>query len=278
MTLVLCPRGFSAQPNILLIIADDIGADSSPLYNSTTNGATFPPTPTIDSLAKRAVVFRNAWACPECSPSRAAMLTGRYPFRTGVPDAIAQGDTAVLSATEYTLPKAFSNSAPNYHLAHFGKWHLALGANTPKTTGGWSNYVGCLSGALVTSYTNWTKTSNNVQTTGYTNYATTDLVNDATNWIATRGTNPWFAWIAFNAPHAPLHVPPTNLAPGYATNTGVTANRRQFEAMMQALDTETARLLTAVDTNNTHIIFLGDNGTQNNVLQPPYPSGRGKSS
>jgi arylsulfatase A-like enzyme len=276
LSVAFCPSTFAAQQNILLIIADDYGADSSSLYNTTANGASLPPTPTIDSLARRAVVFRNAWACPECSPSRAAMLTGRYPFRTGVGDALSPGDTP-LAATEYTLPKAFSNNAANYHLAHFGKWHLALGPNTPKTVGGWSNYVGCLTGALVSSYSNWTKTSNGTQTAGYTNYATTDLVNDATNWIATRGTNPWFAWIAFNAPHAPFHVPPASLAPGYATNTGVAANRRQFEAMTQAMDTEMARLLSVVDTNNTHIIFCGDNGTQNNLLQPPYPSGRGKS-
>ena len=273
----------AAAKNILLVIADDYGADGSSLYNSTGNGASLPPTPTIAALARRGVVFRNAWACPECSPSRAAMLTGRYPFRTGIGGAVGMGVPA-LSASEFTLPEAFSsNPSLGYHLAQFGKWHLGTGANSPnspRTLGGWTNYAGSLLGQLGTdtaAYNDWTKSVNGTSTASYTNYATTDLVNDAMSWIGARGTNPWFCWVAFNAPHTPLHVPPLHLAPGYATNTGVSANRRQFEAMTEAMDTEFARLLTAVDTNNTHIIFLGDNGTLNSQLQPPYPSGRGKS-
>lgn len=274
----------AAAKNILLIIADDYGADGSSLYNSTSNGASLPPTPTITSLAGRGVVFRNAWACPECSPSRAAILTGRYPFRTGIGSVIGAG-VPPLSASEFTLPKAFSNNPTlGYHLAQFGKWHLGSGASvpdSPRTLGGWTNYAGSLLGQLggpteTNAYSNWTKTVNGTSYSNYTNYATTDLVNDATNWIGARGTNPWFCWVAFNAPHTPSHVPPLNLAPGYATNTNP-AGRRQFEAMTESMDTEMARLLSVVDTNNTHIIFLGDNGTINSLLQPPYPANRGKS-
>ena len=120
-SLLPCLAGYAAaQRNILLIIADDIGADSSSLYNTASATVSLPPTPTIESLAKRGVVFRNAWACPECSPTRASILTGRYPYRTGVLDALGMGDPP-LSTAEFTLPKAFSNSAPNYHLAQFGK-------------------------------------------------------------------------------------------------------------------------------------------------------------
>jgi len=277
------PVSAATAKNILLVIADDYGADGSSLYNSTSNGASLPPTPTIAALARRGVVFRNAWACPECSPSRAALLTGRYPFRTGIGSVVGMGVPA-LSASEFTLSDAFSsNPSLGYHLAQFGKWHLGTGANSPnspRTLGGWTNYAGNLLGQLgtdTTAYNDWTKTINGTSTANYTSYATTDLVNDAMRWIAARGTNPWFCWVAFNAPHTPLHVPPLNLAPGYATNTGVSASRRQFEAMAEAMDTELARLLTAVDTNKTHIIFLGDNGTINSQLQPPYPSGRGKS-
>ena len=277
------PVSAATTRNILLVIADDYGADSSSLYNSTSNGASLPPTPTIAALARRGVVFRHAWACPECSPSRAAILTGRYPFRTGIGSVVGMGVPA-LSASEFTLPDAFSiNPSLGYHLAQFGKWHLGTGANSPnspRTLGGWTTYAGSLLGQLgtdTTAYNDWTKTVNGTSTANYTNYATTDLVNDAMSWIGARGTNPWFCWVAFNAPHTPLHVPPLNLAPGYATNTGVFASRRQFEAMTESMDTELARLLTAVDTNKTHIIFLGDNGTINSQLQPPYPSSRGKS-
>ena len=147
------------------------------------------------------------------------------------------------------MPKAFTNAALGYSFSQFGKWHLAAGPNSPRTVGGWTNFAGSIQGA-VANYTNWTKVINGANTLNYTNYATTDLVNDATNWIGAKGTNAWFVWAAFNAPHTPFHNPPTNLCPNYPANT-LTNSRRQFEAMVEALDTEIGRLLSVVDRANT---------------------------
>jgi arylsulfatase A-like enzyme len=271
---------FAAPKNILLIIADDYGADASLLYNSTSNGAQLPPTPNIAALAQRGVVFANAYANPVCSPTRACLITGRHAFRTGVGDAIMAG-SPVLQASEFTLPEALNASGLGYHLAQFGKWHLALGPNTPLTVGGWTNFAGSIPGA-VASYTDWTKTVNGASTANYTNYATTDVVNDAIGWIQARGTNPWLAWVAFNAAHTPLHKPPASLAPHYASLPGTQFDinnnpANYFDAMIEAMDTEIGRLLAAVNLTNTHVIFLGDNGTPSGTLQPPYPGGRGKS-
>jgi arylsulfatase A-like enzyme len=268
--------GFAAPTNnILLIIADDYGADSSRLYNTPASGASLPPTPNIISLAQQGVVFRHAYAQPVCSPTRATIITGQHAFRTGIGDVVAMG-TPTLTVAHFTLPEAFAaNPARNYALAQFGKWHLANGPNSPATIGGWPHFAGSLQGSIA-SYTSWTKTVNGVQTAGYTNYATSDVVDDAVAWIQARGAQPWFAWVAFNAPHSPLHVPPASLAPGYATNTAVAANRRQYEAMVEAMDTEIGRLLSAVSLTNTHVIFIGDNGTPANLVQPPFVSGRGK--
>ncbi|MEO5803241.1 MAG: sulfatase-like hydrolase/transferase [Verrucomicrobiota bacterium] len=269
----------AAQKNILLIIADDYGADSSSLYN-TNASATLPPTPNIVSLAQNGVLFRNAYANPVCSPTRACLITGRHGFRTGVGD-VGMGTTATLGALEFTLPEAFAaNSGLGFSLAQFGKWHLANGPNSPSTIGGWTNFAGSLQGAIA-NYTNWTKTVNGVSTANYTNYATTDLVNDAVAWIQGRGTNAWFAWIAFNAPHTPLHKPPISLCPHYTSLSGTQADinanpKNYFAAMTEAMDTEMGRLLAAVNLTNTHIIFMGDNGTMGNVIQPPYLSTRGK--
>ena len=91
------------QKNILLIIADDYGVDSSSLYNSTITGAKLPPTPNINSLATNGVVFRNAYANPLCSPTRACLLTGRFGFRTGIGDVVG-GAQGPLPAGEFTLP------------------------------------------------------------------------------------------------------------------------------------------------------------------------------
>ncbi|MEN9576326.1 MAG: hypothetical protein RL514_4181 [Verrucomicrobiota bacterium] len=282
LTGLLSTSSFAATPrNILLIIADDYGADSSSLYNSTSSGASLPPTPNLAALAQTGVVFRNAYANPVCSPTRAALLTGRHGFRTGVGDAFVGAGTTSLSSAEFTLPRAFAaNAALGYQLAQFGKWHLASGVNAPSVVGGWPHYAGNLVGALA-NYTNWTKTVNGVSTAGTATYATTDLVNDAVTWIQARGTQPWFAWVAFNAPHTPLHKPPNALCPSYTSLPGTTADinsrpRLYFEAMVEAMDTELGRLLAAVDPANTHVIFLGDNGTTASVLQPPYPASRGK--
>ena len=273
---VHCTAG-AARQNILLIIADDYGVDSSSLYNSTNTGASLPPTPNINSLASSGVVFSRFYANPLCSPSRSCILTGQYGFRTGVGDVVGAGVT--LTTNAFTLPEAFTNAATGYHLSQFGKWHLATALNSPRTVGGWTNYLGSIPGEL-TNYSSWVKTSNGTSSLT-TNYATTDLVNDATNWIAARGTNAWFVWAAFNAPHTPFHLPPTNLCPHYASLSTspayITAHPRPyFEAMVEALDTEIGRLLTGVNRTNTHIIFLGDNGTLRDVIQPPFPSTRGK--
>ena len=267
----VCLPMFAAPKNILLIIADDYGVDSSSLYNSTNNGP-LPPTPNITSLANSGVVFRNAYANPVCSPTRSCILTGQHGFRTGVGDIVDMGTS--LTTAAFTLPEAFTNGGAGHALAQFGKWHLAIGPNTPRTIGGWTNYAGNLVGAIA-NYTNWTKTVNGTSTAGNTNYATTDLVNDATNWISARGTNAWFVWAAFNAPHTPFHNPPAALCPSYPINT-LTNNRRKFEAMTEAMDTEIGRLLAAIDRTNTHIIFIGDNGTAGSVIAPPYSASRGK--
>src|SRR6185436_9171668 len=181
------PRTFGAShPNILLIIADDYGADSSSLYN-TNSSASLPPTPNIVALARSGVLFRNAYANPVCSPTRACLLTGRHGFRTGIGDVITGPGSTTLTAAEFTLPEAFAaNASLGYQLAHFGKWHLNNAAASPNNIGGWPHFAGSLIGALA-NYTNWTKTINGVSTSGYSVYATTDLVNDAIAWIQSRG-------------------------------------------------------------------------------------------
>lgn len=266
------------QRNVLLIIADDYGIDSSSLYNTTPPAAGLPPTPNIAALATGGIKFQNAYACPVCSPTRAAIMTGRRGFRTGVGDVIAPGSAnGQLTAAETTLPEVFAaNPSLGYSLAMFGKWHLATGATTPYTVGGWPYFAGTIPGAL-TSYTNYTKIINNAgsvtQTANYSVYATTDVRQDAATWISQR-TGPWFAWVAFNAGHTPFHVPPTNLH-SYGSPTG---NRNRYEASIEAMDTEIGNLLASVNRSTTMIIFIGDNGTPGQVIQSPYNSTRAKGS
>ncbi len=268
----------SPPRNILLLILDDWGIDSSPIDNSGTPGATFPPMPNLEALAARGLRFTNAYAQPVCSPTRAAIITGRYGFRNGVGH---PSGPSTLPASELTLPEIFTTQAPSYQLASFGKWHLGGGATGPATLGGWPEFRGILIGG-VTNYYNWSKTINGVTSTS-TTYTTTDQVNDAVNFINTHRSAPWFIWMGFNAPHDPFHNPPSSLQgyPAYpvdANNEIISpANRRSaYEAALQALDTEIGRLLDSVDLANTDIILIGDNGTPGQVIQAPFTTDHAK--
>lgn len=268
----------SGRHNILLIIADDLGADSLSLFNSTNNaGVSLPPTPNLEKLGRQGVLFPNFYARPSCSQFRACALTGRHSFRTGVGTAISGSTTPSLRTNEYTLARALTTNAPQYSLASFGKWHLrpTTELDSPLTTGGWTNYAGFF-GVGVSSYTSWTKIKNGVSANS-TTYSTSDQINEAISFIQSQGTNRWFTWLALNAPHSPRNKPPTSLlkTPAYIALSGISSDisanpRPYWEAMVEAADTEIGRLLTVVDTNDTDIIFVGDNGTERDVQQWPY--------
>jgi arylsulfatase A-like enzyme len=266
-----------AANNILVLIADDFGIDSSPLYN-TNPTARFPPMPNVNALAAQGVRFSNVYSYPTCSPTRSAMLTGRYGFRTGIALAINPENTVALAHSEVTLPEVLS-AQTTYRHAAFGKWHLSSSNTDPNTRGGWSHFSGAIGGELP-DYFSWPRVVNGTRFPNYPVYATTANVDDALTWISQQGASPWFVWIAFNAAHTPLHKPPNALhsydsLPGTATH--IASNPRPyFEAMIEALDTEIGRLLSGIDRNNTTIIFTADNGTLGQIIQPPYASSRGK--
>src|SRR5688572_6939619 len=119
--------GGTTRPNILFILADDLGAEASILYPNLYNsvapaGLGQVPTPTISALAARGVVFDNVWATPLCSPTRAAVLTGLYGHNTGVTTVgnILPGNTTSI----FELIRD-SATSPRYNMSVFGKWHLA---------------------------------------------------------------------------------------------------------------------------------------------------------
>ena len=263
-------QAYAQQPNVLLVIADDLGVDSLNLFV----GNDGPPTPTLDSMANAGVQFTNCWGSPSCSPARAQMLTGRYGFRTGVG---APG--AVPSVDEGTIAQAFK--AGGYATACLGKWHLSNATNggddNPNLMG-FDHYSGSIGGG-VGDYSSWNKVENGTQINGrnnpVTNYVTSETASDASNWIGQQGNDPWFCWVAFNAPHLPFHLPPANLhsstLPG--TDADIAANPRDYYlAMVEAMDTEIGRMLSEIDPAvlaNTVVVFIGDNGTPGQV--PPTP-------
>ncbi len=248
----------TTPPNILLIISDDMGLDATPNYSI---GSVKPNMPTLESFMDNGITFNNVWANPLCSPTRASILTGKYGTRTGITRVPSQ-----LSSTEHIL----QNDMPNYQTALIGKWHLSNDVNQPVNMG-IDYFAGILSGG-VSSYENWNLVENGTTSTS-TEYATTELTNLAADWIDAQN-EPWFLWLAYNAPHTPFHLPPTDLhSQGNLPSDQASINANPlpyYMAALEAMDTEIGRLLqsmSAEERENTVIIFIGDNGSPTRVAQ-----------
>lgn len=269
-----------AQRNVVLIIADDLGKDYCEMYPD--HSPKVVKLTNVERLKERGIVFSNAWSSPLCSPTRAGILTGRYSFRTGVGH-VVDGATIMLGQDEKTLPKVLNLYAPNaISKALIGKWHLTgtgIISNNDPTNMGFDHFEGVLSGGLgstISSFYNWTKITNGVRTTN-TNYATTENVNNAIAYINSQpATKPFYLQLAFNAPHAPFHLPPASLFPNPnnlpGTQTDVNNNPvPYFQAMVEAMDKEIGRffdyLISSGKWDNTDIIFMGDNGDDSQVAQ-----------
>ncbi|MEM7359434.1 MAG: cytochrome c peroxidase [Pseudomonadota bacterium] len=262
----------SATPNILLIIADDLGKDAISGY---AEGTIKPSTPNLDALRSNGLVFANLWSYPTCTPTRASIISGKYGYRTGIKWA---GDQ--IDESEYVLQRLIADRTNNkYASALVGKWHLS-GLNTTINPESWGidYYAGLISGE-VDDYYDWPLTEDGVSSTN-TDYITEEFTDLAVNWIQSQ-SKPWFMWLAYNAPHTPFHVPPGemhsqgNLAPFVDGMNPIP----YFMAAIEAMDYQIGQLLDNIpidERDNTIVIFLGDNGSPNQVAQAPYSNNTSK--
>jgi arylsulfatase A-like enzyme len=265
-------ENIAKQPNILLIIADDMGLDATPNYNI---DGIKPNMPILQSLMSNGIKFNNLWSYPLCTPTRASILTGKYGFRTEVTN-VGQN----LSSNEQSIQNYLDGMNSGYSHAVIGKWHLSGDISHPNAIG-IDEYTGVLGGG-VQSYWNWNLVEN-MQSSKSTEYTTTKFTDLAINWIGSQN-QPWFLWLAYNAPHTPFHLPPSELYSqvGLASDqSSIDANPLPYYlAMLEAMDTEMGRLINSMsqeERDNTFIVFIGDNGTPNQVVQT-YPNRRAKNS
>ena len=250
----------AARPNILFIISDDHGQDSSAQYNIAGTSDT-PNTPTLDALAANGLIFDNAWVTPICAPTRATLITGKYSFETDVTD-VDGGNNVLNTNVHDTLFDYMGTNAPDYASALIGKWHIG-GGNTGPRAAGIDHYVVITNGG-VGDYSRWDKNDNGNEAIS-TSYVTTDFTDEAIDWIDDQ-TDPWLLWLAHIAPHSPFHVPPTTLQ-SRVTSTA-SSNRELYLASVEAMDSEIDRLLDSMSAEqraNTIVVFLGDNGTPGQV-------------
>jgi len=269
-------RGSSnLQPNFLIIIADDVGVDIPSAYAEGANPACMP---CLETLASQGMLFRNAWAMTQCSPMRASLLTGLYPYLHGIGE--PAGNRAGLRRSHYILPELLSR----YDNTQIGKWHLAgnLGDDHPNNLG-FFHYSGSLGGG-VGDYFNWTKITDG-QSSNETNYATTVTTDESITAVMTL-QEPWLLITSYNAVHAPFHEAPSGLCPncpgGFCGNLGPNPTTAEMlKSVAEAMDQEMSRLIATVDavaSDNTFVFFIGDNGTPRGATEAPFIAGHAKGS
>jgi arylsulfatase A-like enzyme len=258
----------AAPPNFLLIFTDDHGYGDVSAYH--TSDAR---TPNIDSIGEQGMLFTTMRAnCTVCSPSRAALLTGRYADRVGVPGVIR---THPHDSWGYFDPKvptiADELKKAGYHTAIIGKWHLGLESPNLPNERGFDFFHGFL-GDMMDSYTTHLRHGNNymrrnaevIEPEGHA----TDLFSDwAAEYLRERAKakdKPFFLYLAFNAPHFPIEPPAEWLAKVKTRAPQMNGQRAMNVAFVEHLDDRIGRVLKALKEaqleDNTVVVFAADNG------------------
>ena len=251
----------SAQPNIVFILADDLGWNDVSYHGSEIR------TPHIDSLVSQGLELDRYYAFPLCSPTRAALLTGRSPLRLGVDIPIET--TGGLPLDEHLLPETLR--AAGYQTFLAGKWHLGLErVDSHPYRRGFDRTYGHL-GPSVDYFSHvwqggldWHRDGSVLRQDGYA----TDLIADeSVRYIKERDkAAPMFLYVSFNAPHTPLQAPEAYLSRNARIEDPY---RRTYAAMVTALDDGVGRIVSALEAEgiarNTLLIWASDNGAGRNV-------------
>ncbi|MHB0756728.1 sulfatase-like hydrolase/transferase [Polaribacter sp. M15] len=262
------------SPNVIIILADDLG------YNDVGfNGCKDIPTPNIDKIASNGVKFTNAYVSyAVCGPSRAGLITGRYQDRFGFGrnPLFAPNDPQMgLPLSEETLATALKKA--NYKSIALGKWHLGAHESQRPLKRGFDDFFGFLSGGHQYFPELWTlkdeyevkaqfdayktKLLRNNDRIEENEYLTDALSREAVNYIEKYKENPFFMYLAYNAPHAPLQATDKylNRFPNIKDK-----KRKTYAAMVSAMDDGVGRILNKLNTlgltENTIVFFLSDNG------------------
>ena len=248
----------AAQPNIVIFYADDLGWGEISAQGFSKDI----PTPHIDSLAQNGLRFTNGYvAATYCSPSRAGLMTGRYPTRFGH-EFNTVANTVGLRSDQTTM--ATRLKALGYATAAIGKWHLGNQPENRPTKRGFDEFYGTLNNTPFFHPTNFidSRISNEVrEVTDDTFYTTNAYADRAVDWLEKNQAKPCFLYLPFNAVHAPLQAPKKYLD----RFPNITDEKRKtFAAMMSAMDDAIGRVLTKIralgQEENTLVFFISDNG------------------
>jgi len=255
------------KPNILIILTDDQGRGDYSAF-----GTRDIRTPNMDRLFHEGMTFQNFFAnsCV-CSPSRAALLTGCYPDRVGVPGVIREetpdDSWGYLVPGVKLLPQLLKQAG--CHTALIGKWHLGIGSPNTPTERGFDLFEGFL-GDMMDDY--WTHRRHglnlmrrNQETTDPQGHATDIFTSWACEYLEARAKaeGPFLLYLAYNAPHDPIQPPPEWLE-RVKREPGISEKRAKLVALIEHLDSGIGKVLDTLDrtglATNTLVIFTSDNG------------------
>ncbi|MGA9638420.1 sulfatase-like hydrolase/transferase, partial [Flavobacterium sp.] len=242
--------------NIVQIVADDLGFGDLGHFNG---GVTH--TPNIDRLFQKGATFTNAFsASAVCAPARAALLTGRYPHRTGAIDTLEGRGLDRIALRERTAADAFG--AAEYRTGLIGKWHNgALDPRFSPTARGFEHFIGFQGGWL--DYWEWTISDNGASRTKDGRYLTDVWAEAASSFVADQDPRPFYLMLAFNAPHFPLQAHEADLA-SVRSRVNVTTEVATIYAMVEAMDRAVGDVLAALEASgrlsDTLVLFTSDNG------------------
>jgi len=255
------------QPNILCIMVDDLGFGDLAIQ-----GATDMETPHIDQLARQGITFSQFYAnSTVCSPSRAALLTGKYPDLVGVPGVIRQFEDnswGYLHKEAVLIPEVLKKGG--YHTAMIGKWHLGFESPNIPNDRGFDFFRGFL-GDMMDDY--WTHLRGGVNWMRFNKEVidpeghATDLFTDWTlEYLEEHKEKPrpFFLYLAYNAPHFPIQPPDEYLQRVIARESGLSEKRARNVAFIEHLDYNIGKVMETLRTSglieNTLIVFTSDNG------------------
>ncbi len=245
------------KPSIVLIVADDMGYGDFGLFN---DGPA--RTPVLDGLADESVCLTQHYSgsCV-CAPARAALMTGRYPHRTGAIDTLEGQGLDRLALREVTL--ADHLRAAGYATGMVGKWHLgALDPRFHPNARGFDDFLGFRGGWA--DYYKWRLDRNGTTEHSDGRYLTDVFAAEASAFIERNAQRPFFLHVAFNAPHTPLQAPQELVQP--YLDAGLPHGVALIYAMNERMDAGVGQILDTLDRSgcagNTIVMFTSDNGPQ----------------
>jgi len=247
-----------SKPNVVLVLVDDMGYGDFGVFN---DGLT--QTPSLDHLADESLCLTQHYAgsCV-CAPSRASLMTGRYPHRTGAIDTLEGRGLDRLALGERTMGDMFH--AAGYATGLVGKWHLgALDPRYHPNSRGFDEFCGFRGGWQ--DYYEWRLDQNRSMMASDGRYLTDVFTQQACSFIERHKHEPFFLHLTYNAPHFPLQAPEEDIAP-FAENGELTGGVKALYGMIRRMDAGVGQLLEKLDkhglAHNTIFMFTSDNGPQ----------------